>query len=367
MAVTAQEVKELREKTGVGMMECKKALVEAEGDMDKAFEILRERGLAKSQKKADRIAADGVIVAYTDAATKTTALVEINSETDFVAKNEKFTDFAKKVAETVVADKPADVAALLAGKLLGSDRTVEENLNDLILVIGEKLTVRRFVLVEGNVITYIHAGGSVGVAVKFDTDDATAAKPEFAAMGKDVAMQIAAMSPEYLRHEDISAEELANLRAITEESSLNNPEGLPKPIQMDVFNKTIAAGLFSDEDKAAYEEQKNNKFLFNFLSEEAKNALAQTAVANGAEYRANPIFVKATDGRVNKQLKEICLLDQTFVRSDLFEGTVGGYVANVAKTLGADIQVVSYERYAKGEGIEKRADNFADEVAGMMK
>ena len=365
MAFTALDVKNLREKTGVGMMECKKALTEADGDMDKAIEILRKRGLAVSEKKASRIAAEGAIIAYTDEDAKITVLLEINSETDFVGKNEKFLDFGRSVAKTIAANKPATVEELANTALAGSDRTVTENLNDLILVIGENIKIRRFEIIEGDVVTYIHAGGAVGVAVKFETN--LNDKDEFTALGKNIAMQIAAMNPEYLSKECISEEELANMKSITIDSSLNKPESLPKPILSALFEKAISEKLFSDEDAVAYEEQKKNPYLFNFLSKEAVATLAQLAIAGKDEYLANKIFAGAVEGRIKKQIKESCLLEQVFVRSDLFDGTVGGYVANVAKTTGADIKVVSFVRFEKGEGLEKREDNFADEVASMMK
>lgn len=367
MAFTAKDVQALREKTGVGMMDCKKALVETDGDMDKAVELLREKGLASQAKKSSRVAAEGVVAAYSD--DKGGALVELNCETDFVAKGEPFVNLAKDVVKTVAAANLADddVDALLATKVADSDFTVEEAVRNVFLALRENLKVRRFVKVDGHVSTYIHAGGTVGVIVKFDTDDATAAKAEFAEMGKNVAMQIAAMSPEYLDDTDISAEEMAKMENITIESALNTPDSLPKPILTDIFNKAIAAGALSDEDVAAYNEQKNNKFLFNFLSKEAAAALAAVAVANKAEYVANPIFGKLADGRIKKQLKEVCLLKQEFVRGDLFEGNVGGYVAKVAKDLGAEIKVASFIRYAKGEGIEKKVDDFAAEIASMVK
>ena len=365
MAFTAQDVKNLREKTGVGMMECKKALTEADGDMDRAFEILRERGLAASEKKASRIAAEGAIIAFTDDATKTTVLLEINSETDFVGKNDKFQAFGLNVAKTIAANKPASVEALAGLTLVDSDRTVQEALNDLILVIGENLKIRRYEIVEGDVVTYIHGGGAVGVAVKFETN--LEDKAEFVAMGKNIAMQVAAMSPSYLSKESISADELEKMRSITIDSSLNKPESLPKPILNALFDKAISENLFSAEDAAAYEEQKKNNYLFNFLSKEAVATLAQLAIAGKEEYINNKIFAGAVEGRIKKQIKETCLLEQAFVRSDLFDGTVAGYVANVAKTTGADIKVVSFVRLEKGEGLEKREDNFADEVASMMK
>ena len=365
MAFTALDVKNLREKTGVGMMECKKALTEADGDMDRAFEILRERGLAASEKKASRIAAEGAIIAYTDDAAKVTVLLEINSETDFVGKNEKFQEFGLNVAKTIAANKPESVEALAALTLIDSDRTVTENLNDLILVIGENLKIRRFEIIEGDVVTYIHGGGAVGVAVKFETN--LADKAEFTAMGKNIAMQVAAMSPEYLSKDSISADELAKMRSITIDSSLNKPESLPKPILTAIFEKACAEKLFSDEDVAAYEENKKSPYLFNFLSKEAVATLASLAVAGKDEYINNKIFAGAVEGRIKKQIKEICLLEQTFVRSDLFDGTVAGYVAQVAKANGADIKVTDFVRLVKGEGLEKREDNFADEVASMIK
>ncbi len=365
MAFTALDVKNLREKTGVGMMECKKALTEADGDMDRAFEILRERGLAASEKKASRIAAEGAIIAYTDEDAKVTVLLEINSETDFVGKNEKFQEFGLSVAKTIAANKPASVEALADLTLVGSDRTVTENLNDLILVIGENLKIRRFEIVEGDVVTYIHAGGAVGVAVKFETN--LADKAEFTAMGKNIAMQIAAMRPEYLAKDSISEDELAKMKSITIDSSLNKPESLPKPILNELFAKALADNLFSAEDVAAYEENKKSNFLFNFLSKEAVATLASLAIAGKEEYMNNKIFAGAVEGRIKKQIKEICLLEQAFVRSDLFDGTVAGYVADVAKKNGADIKVASFVRLEKGEGLEKREDNFADEVASMMK
>ena len=365
MAFTAKDVQALREKTGVGMMDCKKALTETDGDMEKAIEFLRKKGLAAAEKKASRIAAEGMVYPYYDADKNVGVVVEVNAETDFVAKNDKFTSFVKAVANTVVNDNPADLDALLACKLDGSERTVQENLQDNILSIGENQKVRRFERVEGVCATYIHGGGSVGVLVNFDTDVA-ADNAEFVAMGKNIAMQIAAMNPEYLSKEDMSEAELENMKQITIDSSLNKPDSLPKPILNKLFETAVNDKLFSDEDIAAYEAEKNNKFLFNFLSKEAVATLAQLAVAGKEEYVNNKIFAGAVDGRIKKQLKEICLLDQTFVRSDLFDGTVGGYIADVAKKMGAEIKIKGFVRYGKGEGLEKREDNFADEIAKMV-
>ncbi len=363
MAFTAKDVQALREKTGVGMMDCKKALVETDGDMDKAVEILREKGLATAAKKAGRVAAEGTIGVYTDS--NVSALVELNCETDFVGNNPEFKALANRIAKTAVLARPADVDALKAATIADGTETVEEAIQELFLKIRENMKLRRFELVEGTAVSYIHAGGSVGVLVCFDTDAAD--QDGFKEMGKNIAMQVAAMSPEYLSSADISEEELAKMKNITVESALNKPDTLPKPILVKVINKAIADGLLSEADLAAYEAEKNNKFLFNFLSPEAVAAFASVAVAGKAEYAADPIFGKAIDGRINKQIKEICLLDQPFVRPDVFEGTVGAYIANVAKTLGASIKATVYVRFAKGEGIEKKADDFAAEVAGMMK
>ncbi len=363
MAFTAKDVAALRERTNVGMMDCKKALQEADGDMDKAVEILREKGLASAAKKAGRIAAEGTIGVYTDA--NASALVELNCETDFVGNNPDFKALANQIAKTVVEKRPADLDALNAAIIADGTVSVADAIQELFLKIRENLKLRRFALVDGTSVSYIHGGGSVGVLVSFDTDAADNA--DFIAMGKNIAMQVAAMSPEYLKEEDISAAELENMKKITVESALNKPESLPKPILMSVVAKTIEAGKWDQKDIDAYEEQKKSQYLFNFLSKEAIAALAETAVAGKDEYTANPIFGKVVDGRINKQLKEICLLDQPFVRTDIFDGTVGGYIANVAKALGTDIKITGFTRFAKGEGIEKKSDDFAAEVASMVK
>ncbi|MDD5886898.1 MAG: translation elongation factor Ts [Oscillospiraceae bacterium] len=309
MNFTAQDVKALREKTGVGMMKCKQALVKADGDMDKAIDILREEGIAVSAKKAGRTAADGVVLAYTDEDKNVSVLVEVNSETDFVAKNEKFTDFVKAVAKTIADNNPADVDALLADKLDGKDETVQESLQELVLSIGENMKIRRFVRQEGVCSTYIHMGGAVGVLVSFDVAPEIASKDEFKAMGKDVAMQIAAMSPSYL-----------------------NPESVPA----DVLEHE--EGIISAQ-----------------LKEDPKMANKPEKVLNG--------IVK---GKLNKFYKENCLLDQEFVKAEKHEN-VQQYVNSVAKKLGGDIKVTGFTRYAKGEGIEKKKENFADEIANMIK
>ncbi len=307
MAFTAKDVQALREKTGAGMMDCKKALVETDGDMDKAVDFLREKGLAAAAKKASRVAAEGTVAAYSDATTG--ALVEINCETDFVAKGAPFIALAKTVVETVAVAKPADVDALLATKAVGSDKTVEEEVQEVFLALRENMKVRRFAIVEGHTATYIHAGGSVGVIVAFDTDDATAAKDEFAAMGKNVAMQVAAMNPAYLDDAAVPAEVLEKEKGILIAQMKEDPKMANKPEQ---------------------------------------------------------VLAKIVEGKIGKFYKENCLVNQDFVRSDLFDGNVSGYVASVAKALGAEIKMTSFVRFEKGEGIQKREDNFADEVASMM-
>ena len=367
MAFTAKDVQALREKTGVGMMDCKKALVEADGDIDKAIDILREKGLASAAKKASRVAAEGVVAAYNDA--NAGALVEINCETDFVAKGEPFVNLAAKVVKTVVAAKPADVEALLATKAVDSDKTVDEEVQEVFLALRENMKVRRFALVEGHTVTYIHAGGSVGVLVAFDVDDATAANAEFVAMGKNVAMQVAAMSPEYLSKSDISAEELAKMESITIDSALNKPDTLPMPILNSIIEEAMSANKWSNEDIEIYKglDQKQRKNFVNFISKEAYATLAEIAVSRKEEISGNKIFAGLVAGRLAKQIKEVCLLEQPFVRSDLFEGDVNGYINSVAKALSAEIKAASFVRFAKGEGIEKKVDDFAAEIASMVK
>ncbi len=308
--ISAKDVKELREKTGVGMMECKKALVEADGDMDKAIDFLRERGLAAAQKKASRIAAEGVVLPYYDKAAKKGVVVEVNSETDFVAKNDKFMNFVEGVAKTILATDPADVEALKEAKFDGTDRTVTETLNDLVLAIGENMKIRRFERMEGVVSTYIHAGGSVGVMVGFDVaDEAKADTAEFEAMGKNVAMQIAAMSPAYLDQASVPADVVEHEKSI------------------------LAAQMKEDPKMASKPEQ---------------------------------VLAKIAEGKMGKYYKENCLVEQEFVRGDIFQGSVKGYVDSVAKELGTEIKVNGFIRMMKGDGLEKREENFAEEIAKQI-
>jgi elongation factor Ts len=299
---TAKDVQALREKTGCGMMDCKKALTEADGNMEKAMELLREKGLAAAAKKAGRIAAEGLVHCASENGIG--VAVEVNSETDFVSKNADFIKFVDDVAKTVAKQNPADVDALMALTLDGSSMSVEEALRDKILVIGENMKIRRFARYEGVTATYIHGGGRIAVMVKFAADAAVAAKDEFQAFGKDVAMQIAAANPQYVGQKDVPEAVVAKEKEILTAQAMN--EGKPQNI---------------------------------------------------AE--------KMVQGRISKFFKEICLLDQAYVKdADI---SVGQYVENTAKALGSSIEVLEFVRFERGEGLEKREDNFADEVAGMVK
>ena len=302
MAFTAKDVQTLRERTGCGMMDCKKALTEADGNMDKAIELLREKGLAAAQKKSGRIAAEGLVYGVVDADKKVGALIEVNSETDFVAKNQDFVDFVALCAKTVIEENPADVEALLNVKAYGTEETVAAVLQDKVLTIGENLKIRRFERMEGDLITYIHGGGRIGVMAKFTTN--VADKDGFADYAKDVAMQIAAANPQYLGRADVPAETIEKEKEILTAQAIN--EGKP---------------------------------------------------ANIAE--------KMVMGRINKYYKEVCLTEQEFVKDN--DLTIAKYTDKVAKELGGSIVIDGFVRFEKGEGLEKRNDNFADEVANMVK
>lgn len=302
MAFTAQDVKDLREKTGCGMMDCKKALTEANGDMEAAVDYLREQGLAKQAKKAGRIAAEGIAYAGTNDKGDIGVVIEVNAETDFVAKNADFQAFVKQCADTVIEKNPTDVDALLAEVAYGSSNTVAEILQDKVLTIGENIKIRRFARFDGVVSTYIHAAGRIGVMVRFDTD--LAEKEEFSAYAKDVAMQIAAANPLYLNKDVIPADVVEHEKKIMTEIVLN--EGKPQ-------------------------------------------AIAEKIVM----------------GKLSKYFKEVCLVEQPFVKDG--DVSVQQYTDNTAKALGGKIAIVDFVRFEKGEGIEKRQDNFADEVANMVK
>ena len=250
MNFTAKDVQSLREKTGAGMMDCKKALTEADGDMEKAVDVLREKGLASAAKKASRIAAEGVVVTYYDEAAKVASMVEVNCETDFVAKNEKFVELANKIAVTVAEKNPADVDALLATTLSGSDEVVSDAVQELFLTIRENMKVRRFVRVEGVVASYIHGGGSVGVLVNFDTD--VADSDEFKAMGKNVAMQVAAMNPSYLDEASVPAEVLEKEKAILVAQMKEDPKMANKP-------EAVLQKIVEGKIGKYYKENSNNR------------------------------------------------------------------------------------------------------------
>ena len=361
MAVTASMVKELREMTGAGMMDCKNALVECDGDMDKAVEFLREKGLAKAAKKAGRIAAMGLVKTAISEDGKTAAVVEVNSETDFVAKNAEFIDFVDGLAKLALTAESNDIEAFKAMAFEGT--TVQEVLTAKIAKIGENMSVRRIDKATGDVIaTYIHGGGTIGVIVAANGAD----NDENKAALKNVAMQVAAMNPQYISRDEISEAELANLGKITLESALNDPFSLPKPILNGLLDKA-ADGVWGAEDTTILAEKRADKsfnfnYLPNFLSEEAKTKLAGLAVAAKAEITDNKIFKGLVDGRISKQLKEICLLDQTYVRAEDGKQTVGQYL----KTVDKDLTLKKVIRFEVGEGIEKKEEDFAAEVAKQM-
>ncbi|MCR5282612.1 MAG: translation elongation factor Ts [Lachnospiraceae bacterium] len=365
MAITASMVKELREMTGAGMMDCKKALTETEGDMDAAVEFLRKKGLAKAEKKAGRIAAEGVVMTYVAEDAKSAAIIEVNSETDFVAKNEVFTDYVAALAKQVNDNDYADVAAFNAAtSSIDPSATVEDHHKAMVAKIGENLTIRRFEKVTGDVVvSYIHMGGKIGVLVNAECDNANDNVKE--AM-KNVAMQIAAMNPQYVKREDISADSLAKEKEIITDSSLNDPASLPKPVLNKLIQEAIDTNKWSDEDKAIYEEKKSNmNFLFNFLSAEATQALRDLAMSHKDEFLGDKIFTGLVEGRFSKHLKEICLLDQVYVRAEDKE-TVKQYVEKVAKENGVSFTLKSFVRFETGEGLEKKNEDFAAEVAAQL-
>ena len=359
MAITAAMVKDLREMTGAGMMDCKKALNETNGNMDEAVEFLRKNGQAKAEKKASRVAAEGVVNVAVDGDTRA-AIVEVNSETDFVAKNETFQEFVQTVADTALASglnggaNGEDIDALLATNGL-SELLVEKT-----ATIGEKLSVRRFAKVTGDVVTsYIHGGGRIGVIIAANgaTDDA--AKEAIT----NIAMQVAAMNPQYISRNDISDEELAKLREITVDSALNDATTLPKPILNKLIDKAINEKLWSDDDINNFNEHKNNmNYVWNFLSDAAKAKLGELAMADKESIVAEKMFNGLVEGRVSKQLKEICLLDQTYVKAEDGKQSVAKYLESVSK----DLTITEMVRFEVGEGMEKKQEDFAAEVAAQM-
>lgn len=303
--ISAAMVGDLKKKTGAGLMDCKRALVEADGDVDAAIVLLRERGLAVAAKKADRIAADGVIDIMTEG--DTVAMVEVNSETDFVAKNASFIEFVKGILRTILKEKPADVDALNACKFDGTEFTVEATVKDKIFTIGEKISIRRFVVVNGLTSTYIHGRGVTGVVVKFNCDDAAKNNEGFTEFSKNIALQIGAYPTPYLNRESVPASVLEEEKKIVAEQIKNDPKMASKPAA---------------------------------------------------------IIDKMATGRLGKFYEQNCLLDMDYVKDD--DMTVGKYIETTAKAFGGKIEVVEFHRYEKGEGIEKRTDNLDEEVAKML-
>ncbi|MCL2055257.1 MAG: translation elongation factor Ts [Oscillospiraceae bacterium] len=303
-AFTAKDVADLRARTGVGMMDCKKALAEAEGDMEKAMTLLREKGLATQASKAGRVAAEGLVCAIVENGVG--AVVEVNSETDFVAQNQEFKNFVTSAAKTVIASNPADLDALLASKAVGGTGTVEEDLQELFLKIRENMKVRRFERLEGILVPYVHGDGKIGVIVKLDSDIA-ADNEKLLDCGKNIALQVAAMNALYL-------------------------------------------------DRAAVPPA--------VIEEEKKIMMAQMEEDPKMKGKPEQVRAKIVDGKIGKYYTENCLVEQSYVKDG--ELSVSKYVESVAKELGGSIQVIGFVRYEKGEGIEKKQDNFAAEVAGMV-
>ena len=365
MAITAADVKKLREMTGAGMMDCKKALTETDGNFDEAVEFLRKKGLASAEKKAGRIAAEGIVQTVISDDNKTATIIEVNSETDFVAKNEVFQTYVNGLATQINNGSYADMASFMAAKSdIDASATVEEHHKAMVAKIGENLTIRRFekVTTDGVVVSYIHAGGKIGVIVDADTDKNDDSIVE--AM-KNVAMQIAAMNPQYVSRDEISADTLAKEKEIVIDSSLADPASLPKPILNSVIDEAVEKGLVGDDDKAIIAEKKNDKYLFNFLSDATIQAFRDTAASHKAEYLENKIFSGLVEGRFSKHLKEICLVDQAYVKAEDKEN-VGQYVAKVAKDNGCTFSIRRFVRFETGEGLEKKNEDFAAEVAAQM-
>ncbi len=302
--ISVAEIKDLMKSTGVGMMDCKNALTEAEGDREKAIVILKEKGLATQAKKSSRVAAEGIVTAVVNGSTG--VVLEVNTETDFAANTDDIKNFVSAVANTIIEKNPADVDALKAENISGGTGTVDSVLTELAgMKIRENIVIRRFIRMEGVLVSYVHGGGSIGVMVKLDTDLPADKVYE---VGKNCALQIAAMNPAYLNRQSVPSSVL--------------------------------------------EEEKN--IIMTQMAEDPK-------MANKPEN----VRAKIAEGKVGKYYSENCLLEQTFVRTDVFDGTVGKYVEDAAKKLGGKITVSEYVRFERGEGVEKKEDNFADEVAKM--
>jgi elongation factor Ts len=308
MAITASQVKELREISGAGMMDCKKALSNTDGDMEKAAEWLRENGLSKAIKKAGRIAAEGIVAVDVDADGKIASIVEVNSETDFVAKNEKFQEYVAEVAAQVKTSGAADIEAFLAEPWAAdTSMTVDDKLKSMVAVIGENMNIRRFerISTDGIIVPYIHAGGKIGVLVEAGTDSASDGVKECL---KNIAMQIAALNPKYLSSDDVDEEYKEHEKGILLTQAKNDPKNEGKP---------------------------------------------------------DDIIEKMITGRLNKELKEVCLLEQEYVKAENKEN-VKTYIQNVAKAEGCQIDIKKFVRFETGEGLEKKEEDFAAEVAAQM-
>ena len=306
MAFTNKDVMALREKTGVGMMDCKKALQESDGDVDKAIDYLREKGLAKQAKKASRVAAEGMAYATVDYDKKVGVVVEVNSETDFAAKSDKFIEFVKEIADVIINANPADVDALLACDVNG--QTVADLLRDKVMVIGENLSIRRFVRYEGDCVAYVHGGGRIGVLVKFEADAAASGSAALIECGKDIAMQIAALNAAYLNEASVPADVVEHEKEVQLALIKNDPKNASKP---------------------------------------------------------EAVLEKMIIGKMRKYFEENCLVNQAFVKDGNL--TVAQYVEQQAKSVGGAMELTAFVRFEKGEGIEKREDDFASEVASMVK
>ena len=306
MAFTSKDVMALREKTGVGMMDCKKALAESDGDMEKAIDYLREKGLAKQAKKASRVAAEGMAYATVDYDKKVGVVVEINSETDFAAKSDNFVNFVKEIADVIINENPADVDALLAANANG--QSVADLLRDKVMVIGENLSIRRFVRYEGDCVAYVHGGGRIGVLVKFDADANASGSDALIECGKDVAMQIAALNAPYLDEASVPAEVVEHEKEVQLALIKNDPKNASKP---------------------------------------------------------EMVLEKMITGKMRKYFEENCLVNQAFVKDGNL--TVSQYIDQQAKVAGGAMTLSAFVRFEKGEGIQKREDDFASEVASMVK
>lgn len=304
--VSVQEIKELMKSTGVGMMDCKNALVESDGDVEKAITYLREKGLATQAKKADRVAAEGIVMALTNKDNTVGAVVEVNIETDFAANNEKFKAFVNDVAMTIIEQNPADLDALNAMTISGGTMTVAETLSELFISIRENMQIRRFARLEGILVPYVHGGGKIGTMVNLSTE--AGAVPAVLTAGLDCALQVAAMNPPYLKRDDV-------------------------PV-------------------SALEEEK--KIMLSQMAEDPKMA-----------GKPEQVKLKIVEGKLGKYYEENCLLEQAFVKENKM--TITEYLDSVAKEVGSPITISQFVRFERGEGIEKKADNFADEVASMIK